>query len=1365
MAYTPGLFEPNKYKPSLMDEVQEELFKEDARKRRQDQWRDNFNKGPVPEADEPGLRDEESRESNEIVQADPVMDMVRIAGMNLPGIDVDKDLERPVQLAQGRYDDLPEGVRKSIEADYPPPPKQTPGSGSNRFYKMPFEDGTAKSTLTEEELEKYGIDPDTPLKDLPGWVKDLPPRSLPLPRPGIKPGGMSSLRPEGMMRLGGPVESQKTSAELWNGIESQYEEQPVQEEAGQVEQTSQIVDTKPWTQKGVPGFFTRGRAVTETFEAISKAASEGKTHEEQAIAFEQGFILPMIQGVWEGVKKYMSTAPTNPETGEVKPESVDAAFENALNFVAPGYARALAAPKGSVELGMVGGRQATGFRKARQEGRTFVGVEGKEKFEFSDKGLEWNIALGKDDPLVGKMVTEGVPLWDAVVHPELRKQYPFQFNDVVVKVDPKMKQGEAVIEDGVVRMSKEDIGTPRGKKVLAHELQHEAQVIENFARGGDLAQFKSLDPVIEEFFTAHPSRLTPQAMESYAKFVKNWEPLQASMIDAFNRVMLQGRPDLAKGTNLRDIAGFINARKERIDNLRFISSLSGEEISFMQALQEQTRYRLYRRLGGETEATNVAYRQDWTDEQRAAKPFASTERFPKSEQMVDPTNLNEGKMLSIEPPKLEAIEGGIPKMEQMLDELNDNLVKALKEGGTVDMSKVDDINFLAKELEKAHKKGEGRKLRLAAKEGEALPETVADDAATKAAQDLFEGKTTIKELPNRFSDDELREQIRAINKRLHDEADTLTDVQKKALVEYRESIINKVKTWQIDTPELDAMIAAEWKQMVEDAKRPRIIEGGKVMKEYLDEMAQRSLDDANRSAHPLSRDYIEDADLVRHKRMLYDRYKDAGRWHDRIVMVAKQMKDSGVDLASKHIKGMQDLIVQRLQEASDLKKIIDSWEYQKSLGLPGPDVATRNKMIPANQPQQRLDKDPVISKDPNQLELDLKPPTSEATRGRAPFLREVKKLVEDDSEITKAIEKITGKKWTDVSRKDWENKLSHDEKHKVFNELVSKDTGGRKDLSSKATPSKDLQFRTAEEDRSFRKLMGQEYERARATSDLSTQYDILGGRLINDKNMPQPMRELIEMERERLYREMGPEGRKAAGIPEDPKSLSAARTPEELIHYDEPFRPKDVPDKYKAKEYLIIDGQTQEIVGAADSRKAASKAAERRNLKYGGHRYHHMKTRWYTNPEEGSQGVGAARTPLEDIHYDEPGRIQIGPDRKEMPTPAQRAYFWNVVDKHNGKAKPIREELGLSQAQYETRFRNKNWARLMDPEVEAPAGPELTRAMERGEGLPSKVSKRLSKKDVAKIHELRKEGLSESRIAQRIGTTVYRVKRELEKLQ
>ena len=1088
MAYTPGLFEPNKYKPSLMDEVQEELFKEDARKRRQDQWRDNFNKGPVPEADEPALRDEESRESNEIVQADPVMDVIRIAGMNLPGIDVDKDLD-PVARA-------------------------------------------------------------------------------PLP---------------GMMKLGGPVESQKTAAELWNGIESQYEEQSVQEEPGSVEQTSQVVDTKPWTQKGVPGFFTRGRAVTETFEAISKAASEGKTHEEQALAFEQGFILPMIQGVWEGVKKYMSTAPTNPETGEVRPESVDAAFENALNFVAPGYARALGAPKGSVELGMVGGRGATGFRKARQEGRTYVGAEGAEKFEFSDKGLEWNISLGKDDPLSKKLAEEGVPLWDAIVHPELKKQYPTQFDHVVVKTDPKFRKGrDAEFDGGVITMSPEDIGTPRGKKMIAHELQHNVQRVEKFASGGSPDDFMAMNTVFENLLTGPPSVLTPESLKSYPMMIKNWKAVEASLIDAFNDVLWQGQP--GRAVDLPSINNFMRTHKDRIDRQRFVSPEDGSEISFVEAVQERARLGLYNRLGGETESFNVDRRQDWTTQERMEKPFKSTEKYPRSQQIIDPTNLHSGKMLSKEPPKLEAIEGGIPKMEEMLDELNDDLVKALKEGGTVDMSKVDDINFLAKELEKAHKKGEGRRLRLAAKEGEALPETVVDDAATKAAKDLFEGKTTIKELPNRFSDEELREQIQVINKRLHNEADTLTDAQKKALVEYRGSIINKVKNWQIDTPELDARIAAEWDKMVEDAKRPRIIEGGKVMKEYLDEMAQRSLDDANRSAHPLSRNYIEDADLVRHKRMLYDRYKDAGRWHDRIVMVAKQMKDSGVDLASKHIKGMQDLIVQRLHEASDLKRIIDTWEYQKSLGLPGPDIATRNKMTPANQPQQRLDKDPVISKDPNQLELDLKPPTSEATRGRAPFLREVKKLVEDDSEITKAIEKVTGKKWTDVSRKDWENKLSHEEKHKVFNELVSKDTGGRKDLS-------------------------------------------------------------------------------------------AARTPEELINYDEPFRPKDIPDKYKAKEYVIIDGQTKEVVGAADSLKAASRAAERRNLQYGGHRYYKMKTRWYTNPEEGPKGVGAARTPEELINYDEPNRPS---DKMKAKMGRPRAY--QPTEKDWADIERMREE-GLTKNQ------------------------------------------------------------------------------------
>ncbi len=81
-------------------------------------------------------------------------------------------------------------------------------------------------------------------------------------------------------------------------------------------------------------------------------------------------------------------------------------------------------------------------------------------------------------------------------------------------------------------------------------------------------------------------------------------------------------------------------------------------------------------------------------------------------------------------------------------------------------------------------------------------------------------------------------------------------------------------------------------------------------------------------------------------------------------------------------------------------------------------------------------------------------------------------------------------------------------------------------------PARTGKFGSLPEEASFRKLMGQEYERAHATGDISTQYDMLGGRLINDRSMPAAMRQTMELERARLAHEMGAEGRRAAGIGE-----------------------------------------------------------------------------------------------------------------------------------------------------------------------------------------------------------------------------------------
>ena len=65
-------------------------------------------------------------------------------------------------------------------------------------------------------------------------------------------------------------------------------------------------------------------------------------------------------------------------------------------------------------------------------------------------------------------------------------------------------------------------------------------------------------------------------------------------------------------------------------------------------------------------------------------------------------------------------------------------------------------------------------------------------------------------------------------------------------------------------------------------------------------------------------------------------------------------------------------------------------------------------------------------------------------------------------------------------------------------------------------------------------LMGQQYRMADAGSDLSTMYDILSAKLSKASGIGPDMRAAMEAKRAEILNDMGPEGRRAAGIPDAP---------------------------------------------------------------------------------------------------------------------------------------------------------------------------------------------------------------------------------------
>lgn len=74
----------------------------------------------------------------------------------------------------------------------------------------------------------------------------------------------------------------------------------------------------------------------------------------------------------------------------------------------------------------------------------------------------------------------------------------------------------------------------------------------------------------------------------------------------------------------------------------------------------------------------------------------------------------------------------------------------------------------------------------------------------------------------------------------------------------------------------------------------------------------------------------------------------------------------------------------------------------------------------------------------------------------------------------------------------------------------------------------------------FRRLMGEQYKIAEAGDDWGTMRDILQGRLANDQNMPQPMREAMELKIAQLENDLGPEWMAKYGGGSGPQTMESS---------------------------------------------------------------------------------------------------------------------------------------------------------------------------------------------------------------------------------
>lgn len=115
--------------------------------------------------------------------------------------------------------------------------------------------------------------------------------------------------------------------------------------------------------------------------------------------------------------------------------------------------------------------------KPKEPGRWFTGPDGKQRFEIDDSGAYY------DDKAMAANQSSYAFLPRALHHPELFKQYPSLKNTIVkIKEMPNGNMGQYNPSNNTITINPKN---PDKLGTILHEIQHNIQEIEDFARGGN----------------------------------------------------------------------------------------------------------------------------------------------------------------------------------------------------------------------------------------------------------------------------------------------------------------------------------------------------------------------------------------------------------------------------------------------------------------------------------------------------------------------------------------------------------------------------------------------------------------------------------------------------------------------------------------------------------------------------------------------------------------------------------------------------------------------------------------------------------------------------------------------------------------
>lgn len=330
------------------------------------------------------------------------------------------------------------------------------------------------------------------------------------------------------------------------------------------------------------------------------------------------------------------------DRGTFDPNDPDVRFSFVGQRAATADAHALATAQERLDAG-------EDAESVRRDTGWFKGEDGKWRFEINDKDAK---LIGLRDDGDGK-AHRNSDLGEVLDHPALFAAYPALRNVwVQIEVDQSFldESGAYTLarpadENTVARAAQIDVKArteSEALSVLLHEVQHDIQTIEGFAKGGSasdqsLPTFLEMGKAINEDATRRQEevRNSPEYAEFVRNFIEGYEGPQ--YVDRRGRQVDAAQLAADEAAYQRFIAPIEEDRLQRIDGL-------GDSYGI------DTRYAAYRLLAGEVEARNTQSRRGLTDEQRRTTPPSTTADAASRDVIV----IFNGKVAHSAPPPVNA---------------------------------------------------------------------------------------------------------------------------------------------------------------------------------------------------------------------------------------------------------------------------------------------------------------------------------------------------------------------------------------------------------------------------------------------------------------------------------------------------------------------------------------------------------------------------------------------------------------------------------------------------------------------------------------------------------------------------------------